>query len=349
MSIPIRKVETVVDFFNPKPVYRPYLGDVPIYDYMNAQYYGPISMGIPEQEFNVIFDTGSSNLWIPSVMCTNCGSHPTYNHNSSSTYVKDDRIFHIEYGSGPVSGFFSQDSLTIDKKTVKGQVFAEVTDVSGLGLAYSIGKFDGILGLAFQSISINNVTTPLQNLHQQGLINEKVFAFHIGKTDGEEGTLQLGGYDKSKFVGDLQWIPLKMRNYWLVALNDITFDGKSVSTAPHAIVDTGTSLLAGPTAEVKALAAKAGASPNPFNNNQYFVDCNANLPTLTFTLNGIDFPLSGSDYVINAGGGICLFAMVGLDVPAPAGPLWILGDVFLRRYYSVYDYDNGRVGLAPAV
>lgn len=348
LTIPIRKIDTVVDFFNDKPHYREYLGDIPVHDYFNAQYFGEISVGSPAQQFSVIFDTGSANLWVPSVDCANCGSHPTYNHNSSSSFVPDRREFKIMYGSGPVEGYFSNDILTMDGKEIKNQVFAEVTDVSGLGPAFSMGKFDGILGMAFQSISIDNVTTPFQNMFAQGLAEKNLFSFHLGKADGQDGTLQLGNYDSSKFQGDLQWIPLIMKNYWMVGLDSMTLNGKPMTTASHAILDTGTSLLGAPSEDVKALAAAVGATPSPLNDKQYFIDCNAELPTIVFTLNGIDFPLSGKEYIIDAGG-VCLFGFVGLDVPAPAGPLYILGDIFLRKYYSVYDYGNAQVGLAPAL
>jgi len=116
------------------------------------------------------------------------------------------------------------------------------------------------------------------------------------------------------------------------------------------VVDTGTSLLAGPTAEVKAVAKQLGAVPLPGNNAEFMIDCKKvpSLPTLTFAMPGGDrYELTGSEYTLNVEGE-CLLGIIGLDVPR-AGPLWILGDVFLRKWYSVFDYDNLRVGFASAV
>jgi Eukaryotic aspartyl protease len=88
-----------------------------IKDYANAQYYGTISIGNPPQSFQVIFDTGSSNLWVPKVGCTHCGnpffgSKSKYNHDESQSYGSDGGRFDIMYGSGSVTGFFSIDDGT---------------------------------------------------------------------------------------------------------------------------------------------------------------------------------------------------------------------------------------------
>jgi len=323
---------------------------VVVNDYQNAQYYGPVAAGTPLQNFNVIFDTGSSNLWIPSKKCTNCGLHPTYDSSASSSYVSNGTSWKIQYGSGPVSGFISEDNVNFGGLTISGQEFAEVTDASGLGLAYSIGKFDGILGMAFQSISVDHITTPFENLVSQGLVANNVFGFYLSATDGSQGELTLGGIDSNHYTGQLTYVPLINETYWLAELDDLTLAGTSVTTARKVVLDTGTSILAGPSAEVKALADKVGAAPFILNPNEYTIDCSkvSSLPDLTFTIGGVDFTLKGEDYVINVQNVECLFGFTGIDMPAPVGPLWIAGDIFIRKYYTVFDGANLRLGFAPA-
>jgi hypothetical protein len=323
--------------------------DVPLHDYQNAQYYGPASVGTPAQTFQMIFDTGSSNLWVPGKSCTNCGSHPTYDSTKSSTYQANGTDFNIQYGSGPVSGFLSQDVATVGDITVKYQTFAEINNTKGLGLAYKLGKFDGILGLAFPSISVDHIPTVFQNMVEQGLVTDQVISFYLSSKSGSDGEMVVGGIDSTKYTGDLTYVPLSSETYWATNFDSFTINGASASSTTKAILDTGTSLLAGPSADVKKIAATVGAKPFFLNPKEYTIDCGKidSLPQMTFTMAGKAFTLSGSDYVINSGGGVCLFAMTGIDVPEPMGPLWILGDVFIRKYYTVFDWGNKQLGFAP--
>jgi hypothetical protein len=113
-------------------------GKVKISELEDAQYYGPISIGTPPQTFQVIFDTGSSNLWVPSGNCTDCGLHHKYEHDKSSTYVPNGTAWDILYGSGPVSGFLSSDKVNVGGVSVSQAMFAEVDNATGLGLAYAV-------------------------------------------------------------------------------------------------------------------------------------------------------------------------------------------------------------------
>merc|ERR1711871_1810570 len=326
-SIPINKRsnDEVVQgrLFNPKP------------DMLGAS---------PAESFNVIFDTGSANLWVPNHKVGLVGllKHK-YDSSKSSSYVANGTEFKIQYGSGPVSGIWSEDTIAIGGLQAKNQAFAEVENAGGLGLAYGIGKFDGILGLGWDRISVDGVKTPFHNLVDQGQLAEPVFAFYLG--DNAPGSLIIGGTDKSHYTGDFTYVPLKSEDYWRIALDDVKVGGASVSDTKTAIVDSGTSLLAGPKDDVAAIAKKIGATS--VLNKEYTIDCSKGGPDISFTLGGKDYTFAFADYTINSGS-TCLFAMMGIDVPAPNGPLWILGDVFMRKYYTVFDWGNKRLGFATA-
>eukprot|EP00934_Nitzschia_sp_Nitz4_P002680 Nitzschia sp. Nitz4//scaffold234_size30613//7176//8631//NITZ4_007959-RA/size30613-augustus-gene-0.25-mRNA-1//1//CDS//3329543404//2670//frame0 len=324
-----------------------------IKDYANAQYFGTVSIGTPPQSFQVIFDTGSSNLWVPKVGCTHCGlpiigRKSKYDHSKSSSYTSDGADFEITYGSGSVSGFFSQDDVTLaEDLVIDSQRFAEIQDAGGLGVAYSLGKFDGILGLGFTSISIDGTTTCFENLIRQNKVDQPVFSFYLG--DNGPGELTFGGYDTTKFEGELEYVKLDKATYWQIALDAIDAGDyhKTSDTKITAIVDSGTSLMTGPKAEVAKIAAIAGAKPNIV--GEYTIDCNLvdQIPDITFTIGGKEYTVPGNKIVIQSGK-TCLFAFMGMDFPEP-GPQWILGDVFMREFYTVFNYVDQTIGFAKAI
>jgi C1A family cysteine protease len=335
--------------FTPKPEHMLSASDsgtVTINDYQNAQYYGQATVGTPPQTFNVIFDTGSANLWVPNSKVGVRGllKHK-YDSSKSSSYVANGTEFKIQYGSGPVSGIWSEDTISIAGLPIKNQAFAEVEDASGLGVGYSLGKFDGILGLGWDRISVDGVTTPFHNLvNQDSGLAAPEFAFYLG--DSAPGGLTIGGTDSSHYTGNFTYVPLKSEDYWRIALDDVKVGGTSVSVTKTAIVDSGTSLLAGPKDEVAKIATAVGAT-SVLGKEYMIKDCTKTLPDIVFTLGGKDYTFTTKEYTI-ASGSTCLFAMMGIDVPAPNGPLWILGDVFMRKYYTVFDWGNKRLGFALA-
>lgn len=326
-----------------------------IKDYANAQYYGTITVGTPPQEFQVIFDTGSSNLWVPKVGCSHCGNplfgrKSKYDHDSSSTYAADGADFNIRYGSGAVSGFWSADDVVIAEDfTIRAQRFAEIQDAGGLGYAYALGKFDGILGLGFTSISIDGTPTVFENAIDQHVVQQPIFSFYLG--DNAPGELTFGGYDAGKFVGDdLTYVKLSAATYWQIKMDEVSAGDDLVITGGDdgitAIVDSGTSLITGPKKDIVKIARSIGAKPNIM--GEYTIDCAKidDVPDIVFTIDNKPYTIPGKSAILQAQG-TCLFAFMGMDFPPP-GPQWILGDVFMREYYTVFNYLDESIGFAPA-
>lgn len=319
---------------------------VPLSNYANAQYFTEITIGNPAQSFKVILDTGSSNLWIPSKDCTSisCFFHAKYDHDASSTYKANGTSFEIHYGSGSLSGVVSRDDFTIGDLAVKNILFAEATQEPGLTFAF--GKFDGILGLAYDTIAVNHIKPPFYEIVDAGLLDEPVFSFRVGDTEEDGGEALFGGVDHTAYSGKLHYVPVRRKAYWEVELEKIQFGDEVLEFEnTGAAIDTGTSLIAVPTDVAEMLNAEIGATKSW--NGQYTVPCETvpSLPTLSLFFDGKPYPLKGSDYILNVQN-TCISAFQGLDIPGLK--IWIVGDVFLRRYYTVYDLGKNAVGFANA-
>lgn len=109
-------------------------------------------------------------------------------------------------------------------------------------MAFAFGRFDGILGLGYDTISVNKIPPPFYNMIEQGKLDEPVFAFYLGNTDQQSEAI-FGGVDKKHYKGDLIKLPVRRKAYWEVEFEAITFgDGTAELEKTGAIVDTGTSL-----------------------------------------------------------------------------------------------------------
>ncbi|KAK4755829.1 hypothetical protein SAY87_009586 [Trapa incisa] len=434
---------------------------VSLKNYMDAQYFGEIGLGTPSQKFTVIFDTGSSNLWVPSQKCyfsVACYFHSKYKSSESSTYKKNGKSAAIHYGTGAISGFFSQDHVKVGDLVVKNQDFIEATREPGI--TFLAAKFDGILGLGFQEISVGDAVPVWYNMVNQGLVEKPVFSFWLNRnTEGEEGgELVFGGVDPSHYKGEHTYVPVTQKGYWQFNMGEVLIGDEAsglCGSGCAAIADSGTSLLAGPTTtiteinhaigasgivsqECKAVVAQYGktilemllaqsqpekicsqigfctfdgtrgvdmeiesvvnekkdvssGSPrdascsacemavvwmqNKLRQNQTedqilnyanelceripspmgesVVDCASlsTMPKISFTIGGKVFDLEPEQYVLKVGEGgasQCISGFTALDVAPPRGPLWILGDIFMGRYHTVFDYGNMQVGFAEA-
>uniref|UniRef100_A0A8D2B9I0 Gastricsin n=1 Tax=Sciurus vulgaris TaxID=55149 RepID=A0A8D2B9I0_SCIVU len=321
--------------------------------YMDAAYFGEISIGTPPQNFLVLFDTGSSNLWVPSVYCQSlaCTTHPRFNPSQSSTFSTNGQTFSLQYGSGSLTGFFGYDTLTVESIQVPNQEFGLSEKEPGTNFVYA--QFDGIMGLAYPALSMGGATTALQGMLRVDALSSPIFSVYLSNQEGSEdgGAVIFGGVDDNLYTGEISWAPVTRELYWQIGIEEFYVGEEAsgwCSQGCQAMVDTGTSLLVVPKKHLSALLQTIGAQEDEY--GQFFVNCAdvQNLPTFTFVINGVQFPLKPSSYILNEDG-YCSVGLESIDLSLEGGqPFWILGDVFLRSYYSIFDMANNRVGFATA-
>jgi saccharopepsin len=329
---------------------------VPLTNFMDAQYFGEIEVGSPPQKFTVIFDTGSSNLWVPSTRCSSiaCYLHRRFDATQSQTYAANGTDFAIRYGTGSLEGVIGNDRLAVGDLVIKGQDFGE--SVKEPGITFAVGRFDGIFGLGYDTISVQRVVPPFYNLINQKLLDKPQFGVYMSRSDEGEGSeILFGGSNPSRYdAATLAWAPVIRKAYWEVELKSATFGGKPLDIGVKggkrmgAAIDTGTSLCAVPTVTAEAINKRIGATKTW--NGQYTVDCARvpELPELKLKFGDREYVLTGEDYILKVQDQ-CVSGFMGMDIPEPAGPLWIVGDVFLRKYYTIYDMGSHRVGFANAI
>jgi hypothetical protein len=351
---------------------------------LNTQYFGYVEIGTPPRGFNMLFDTGSANIWVLSKECQGCGNHVHYDSDSSSTYKKDGAPFHIRYGTGAASGFMSSDDMMVAGLKVKDVKFAEIT--SEPDPTFTTALFDGLVGLAFPSISVGGVTPLFTEMLHQKVVAAPVFSFWMCEarlpvpskvddtlpTDDNNangmpqelpkpvagGMLTFGGYDPAQFEGPLHYIPLTNTTYWEVELEEIRLGGDRVfARKTSAVIDSGTSLIILHEETARDINKRLGCVSLPHLVGVgvcIFLGCPdpRRMPTIDIQLNGKNFPLAPQQYILtqtlpfSVPLTICISGISGMPLPRSLGV--ILGDVFMRAYYTVFDYGHKRVGLAPS-
>ncbi|XP_006214948.1 pepsin A-like [Vicugna pacos] len=323
-----------------------FLDEQPLENYLDTEYFGTISIGTPAQNFTVIFDTGSSNLWVPSIYCSSsaCTNHNRFNPEESSTYQGTDETLSITYGTGSMTGILGYDTVQVAGISDVNQIFGLSETEPGSFLYYA--PFDGILGLAYPSISSSGATPVFDNIWDEGLISEDLFSVYLSSNDESGSVVIFGGIDSSYYTGSLNWVPVSVEGYWQITVDSITMEGESIacSSGCQAIVDTGTSLLAGPTDAISNIQSYIGASEDAYGDMVVSCFSISSLPDIVFTINGVQYPLSASAYILESDDS-CTSGFEGMDLSS-SEELWILGDVFIRQYFTVFDRANNQVGLA---
>lgn len=195
----------------------------------------------------------SADFWVASTVCTNCGTHTRLGSKTSTSFVAGNTPFQVTYGTGSVDGTLVQDIVHIAGLSLPAHSFGVATSESIQFGANSI-PFEGLMGLAKSSLSNQKVPTPIEALKASGLVSSSQIGYHLARlSDGtNDGEITFGGVDASKFVGKLTEFPnVNLAGFWEGNLDDCSVDGVSLGLKGRtAILDTGTSLMVVPAAEL---------------------------------------------------------------------------------------------------
>nr|AAR88047.1 pregnancy-associated glycoprotein 5 [Odocoileus virginianus] len=325
---------------------------VPLRNFLDLMYIGNITIGSPPQQFSVIIDTSSSDLWVSFIYCQapSCSKYLRYNPKTSSSFQSDEgKHIKLTYGSGSITGVLATDTVRIGGLIAKSQTF--VLSMNKLSGALEQAPYDGIMGLAYPSLAILGTPPIFDNLNKNGIISEPVFAFFISSWPHKSSLLMLGGVDHAYHKGALKWVPVTEAGLWQITVDRISMNRKVIACSGgcQAILDIGSSYLLGPTDIVRSILRSI--NPSPLQNEQRLISCHRTitLPPVIFTINGMDYPLTRKYYIQKVSEDICFITFNGGTENLSPPETWVLGDIFLRAYFTVFDRGNNRIGLARAV
>lgn len=331
-------------------------------NFKNSQYVGNIKIGTPPQDIKVIFDTGSSNFWVTSNRCKDegCLIQKSFASNNSATYkVLNDRV-EVEFGSGTIEGSFCIDDVTVGPITVHNQEFGEIEKEEGE--IFKKLKFAGILGLSFPKLSNLKFVPFFDNVISGNIIAKNWFSFYLN--DMSEGSeLIFGVPDNKYYIGNINWIQVSDPGYWQISMNDVYINDKPLNACNgekcKLVIDTGTSIITAPSNYVYEIIKNI-----PFSN----CDEIQGNPKISFKIGDLNLEMFPEDYMIKPNRIVtpslieknssnlrfknvsykenCKKGFMPLDVEPPRGPIWVLGDIFMRKYFVIFDRDNNRIGIA---
>jgi hypothetical protein len=315
----------------------------------------------------VVFDTGSSDLVIPSTQCEanpGCtGLQHRFASENSETFTSLNGSFIIAYSTG--TGVSASGNVEIE-----GVVVRDVVDVAGLrvenfqfGLitnqsaAFGVDPFDGIVGMGFQSGLTTGPQTFLGALNSSGQIGQAVYGLYLTPQSVGQAEVSLGGVDSSKLTSAINYIPVYPRTgQFNGTFERVYVDNQTTDISPsYVIYDSGTANIVAPKNDAEKIYAMISPDIKPIDTvGTYGIPC-AKLMDIDST---ISFVIGGHKYTIpsqelNVGPisnqpDVCQM-LINSSGSDQGKSLWVIGGSLLKYYYTVWDIGNARFGLAKTL
>ncbi|KAF9928611.1 hypothetical protein BGZ67_006861, partial [Mortierella alpina] len=312
------------------------------------------------------FDTGSSQFIIAAKGCAQCSGATHYDPSVSKTFRANGKPWRITYGDqSHAAGYLGWDHIAIDGIRVKNQQLALVTNESA-GFDDTI---DGIMGLAFGALSasISSTKTVFENMMAQKLVDQGIFSFYLGKSSLQGGgEFIFGGMDLDRVAPgkEITYTPVTRARYWQINIGNVFVNGKSVmnngggggggkkrkgvhkANGLTGIMDTGTTLMVVPEKLGRTIHQRIKGAK--LEDPSYTVPCDLGKhypgARVELEIEGKRFGIPFEDLVREETeqAGICYSG-----IQTSSAEFLIIGDVFIKNNYVVFDQANKRVGIAP--
>lgn len=291
---------------------------------------GTISIGTPPQIIPVAFDTGSSNFWVAGVNCTGStaqGPEYTFNSTASSSFVSLNIPKEIFYGKGQMSGILGTETADIAGLNIDSLPFIYATDMSDLDGS------QGTLGLGYPQLSVYDQPTFLEQLLADGLVEDVSFSFYVTENIS---TVVFGGIDSKFAKGEFKYFPIIGDGYWS-SMSKLTLGNFTLVDQIQAVFDTGTYAIYLDTNIFAIFLNRTGINPKGF---YHSID---DLEPITVHMGSDSIVVPPQAYMSLLPCGVYYLNMYGQN---EGQSQILLGDIFLRTYYTHFDYVNKRIGFA---
>jgi hypothetical protein len=252
----------------------------------------------------------------------------------------------VSVGTGNARGSLAMDRVCLDEAESICATTGIIEALSMTEEPWNLLPYDGILGLGMPGTSIDMRFNYMGNLAEAGILQRNMFAtWMANEDDGEDSEITFGKINDDRVGSDIAWFPVS--NYktglWQTTMGDITDGGTNLhmcgTKGCQVAFDTGTNGIVGPTRIIHPLLERLDISSDCANY--------AALPNIGIQLGDYEFTLEPTDYVEKKSSN-CWPRLDKLDLPPPVGPITLLGDPFLKKYYTIYDRMALRIGIALA-
>lgn len=313
------------------------------YHGVDSKFIGAVGIGNPKQEFKLFFDTTTSNLWIPTLTCQNCGDKNRYNSSASRTFIKDGSP--IQFGA--YYGVKSVDRVTLGDLVVENQTFAEMVLID---IDLNLKPYDGVFCLGLDVLAEGQVATPLRQMLNQKLIDREVVSFY--RSPDQKGQIVFGGIDQNHYKGQIVYTPNIIPWTWAVKIEGVAVGNVSVcQRGCTAAIRTSSSFVSGPPDQIAAINKAIGAEPDKYDNTTMVIpDCKfSEFLSVKFTIEGQILSLAPEHYIRRATRDAKLVCVSLLrPVTFSITDWWVLGAPVIGNIYTVLDQssNHSRVGFA---